>query len=181
MITTVGLSNITITSHNYHFLVMLMRKFMIYYPSNFQVYRTVLLTIVTLDPQNIDLMLHLRSSEHTHLLTGSCCSVTKLCLTLCDPMDWSTPGFPVLHYLLTIWEWVCSNSCQLSWQCYLTISSSATPYSIAFNLFKYQGLFQWVTGNLYHLINVSTVLWPTVLDNHHFTCFYEFGFFRSQI
>ena len=29
----------------------------------------------------------------------SCCLVTKLCLTLCDPMDCSTPGFPVLHYL----------------------------------------------------------------------------------
>ena len=27
-----------------------------------------------------------------------CCSVAKLCLTLCDPMDCSTPGFPVLHY-----------------------------------------------------------------------------------
>jgi len=29
-----------------------------------------------------------------------CCSVTLLCLTLCDSMDFSTPGFPVLHYLL---------------------------------------------------------------------------------
>ena len=28
-----------------------------------------------------------------------CCSVAKLCLTLCDPTDCSTPGFPVLHYL----------------------------------------------------------------------------------
>ena len=28
------------------------------------------------------------------------CSVTKSCLTLCDPMDRSTLGFPVLHYLL---------------------------------------------------------------------------------
>ena len=28
-----------------------------------------------------------------------CCSVTKLYLTLCDPMDCSMPGFPVLHYL----------------------------------------------------------------------------------
>ena len=27
------------------------------------------------------------------------CSVAKLCLTLCDPMGCSTPGFPVLHYL----------------------------------------------------------------------------------
>ena len=29
-----------------------------------------------------------------------CCSVAKLCLTLCDPMDCSTQGFPVLHHLL---------------------------------------------------------------------------------
>ena len=29
-----------------------------------------------------------------------CCSVTKSCLTLCDPMDCNTPGFPVLHQLL---------------------------------------------------------------------------------
>ena len=28
------------------------------------------------------------------------CSVAKLCLTLCDPMDCSTPGFPVLYHLL---------------------------------------------------------------------------------
>ena len=27
------------------------------------------------------------------------CSVTKSCLILCDPMDYSTPGFPVLHSL----------------------------------------------------------------------------------
>ena len=28
-----------------------------------------------------------------------CCSVAKWCLTLCNPMDCSTSGFPVLHYL----------------------------------------------------------------------------------
>ena len=28
-----------------------------------------------------------------------CCSVTRSCLTLCDPVDCSTPGFPVLHCL----------------------------------------------------------------------------------
>ena len=27
------------------------------------------------------------------------CSLTKSCLTLCDPMNYSTPGFFVLHYL----------------------------------------------------------------------------------
>ena len=33
------------------------------------------------------------------LLIDCCCSVTKWYPTLCDPMDCSTPGFPVLHYL----------------------------------------------------------------------------------
>ena len=28
-----------------------------------------------------------------------CCLVAKSCLTVCDPMDCSTPGFPVLHHL----------------------------------------------------------------------------------
>ena len=28
-----------------------------------------------------------------------CCSVTKSCPTLCDPVDCSMLGFPVLHYL----------------------------------------------------------------------------------
>ena len=29
-----------------------------------------------------------------------CCSVAKLCPTLCNPMNCSTPGFPALQYLL---------------------------------------------------------------------------------
>ena len=29
-----------------------------------------------------------------------CCSVATSCLIICIPMDCSTPGFPVLHYLL---------------------------------------------------------------------------------
>ena len=28
-----------------------------------------------------------------------CCSVAQSCPSLCDPMDCSTPGFPVLHHL----------------------------------------------------------------------------------
>ena len=48
------------------------------------------------------------------------CSVTKLCLILCDPMDCRTPGFPVLHYIPN----VCSNSCPLCRWCHPTISSS---------------------------------------------------------
>ena len=34
------------------------------------------------------------------ITTCCCCSVAKSCLTLCDPVDFSVPGFPVLHDLL---------------------------------------------------------------------------------
>ena len=40
------------------------------------------------------------------------------CPTLCDPMDCSTPGFPVLHHLLEFAQT----------HVHLTISSSATPF-----------------------------------------------------
>ena len=30
----------------------------------------------------------------------NCCSVAKVCPTLCDPVDCSMLGFPVLHCLL---------------------------------------------------------------------------------
>ena len=32
-------------------------------------------------------------------LLSFCCSVAQACPTLCNPMDCSTPGFPVLHHL----------------------------------------------------------------------------------
>ena len=35
-----------------------------------------------------------------NLSVSQCCSVTQSCLTLFDPVDCSTPGFPVLHHLL---------------------------------------------------------------------------------
>ena len=43
--------------------------------------------------------------------------------TLCDHMDYSTPGFPVLHYLR-----ISSNSLPLSHWYYLTISFSVNPF-----------------------------------------------------
>ena len=36
------------------------------------------------------------------LFPCSCCSIAKLCLTLCNPMDCSTPGFPVSQSLLKL-------------------------------------------------------------------------------
>ena len=34
-----------------------------------------------------------------HREMSLCCSVAKSCLTLCDPVDCNTPGYPVLHLL----------------------------------------------------------------------------------
>ena len=68
-----------------------------------------------------------------------CCLVAKLCPTICNPMDCSMPGFPVLHCLLELVQthvhWV-SDAIQLSHPL-----SSPSP---AFNLSQHQGLFQWV-------------------------------------
>ena len=39
---------------------------------------------------------------HLTILTGHllyCCSVAKSSLALCDPINCSTPGFPILHCL----------------------------------------------------------------------------------
>ena len=57
--------------------------------------------------------------------------VTKSSPTLCDLMDWSTPRLlsPALS------SRVCWNSCSLSRWCYLTISSSVTPFSYCLQSF----------------------------------------------
>ena len=64
-----------------------------------------------------------------------------MCLTLCDCMDCSTPGFPVLHYLLEFAKihvhWV-GDAIQPSHP----LSSPAPP---AFSLSQHQGLFKWVS------------------------------------
>ena len=40
-----------------------------------------------------------RPAEILHCYKDLCCSVARSCPTLCDFVDCSTPGFPVLHYL----------------------------------------------------------------------------------
>ena len=69
-----------------------------------------------------------------------CCSVAQSCPTLCDPLDSSTPGFPVLHHLLELAQapvhWVCD-----------AIQPSHPLLSLsplAISLSQHQGLFQWV-------------------------------------
>ena len=65
-------------------------------------------------------------------------SVAQSCLTLCDPIDCSTPVFPVLQYLTR----VCLDSWSLNWWCHPTISSSIAPFSSHPQSFPASGAFQ---------------------------------------
>ena len=66
-----------------------------------------------------------------------CCLVAQLCLTLCDPMDCSMPGFPVLQHLLELAQthvhWV-SDVIQPS-------HPLLSPFPPTFNLSQHQSLF----------------------------------------
>ena len=66
-----------------------------------------------------------------------CCAVAMSCLTLCNPKDFSMPGFPVLH----LSPRVCSNTCPLSQWCHPTISSSVSPFSSCLHSFSASGSF----------------------------------------
>ena len=82
--------------------------------------------------------------SHPYMVTGKAIALTaaaakslQSCLTLCRPMDWSTPGFPVLHYFLefsqTHVHWV-GDSIQTS-------HPLLSPSPPALNLSQHQGLF----------------------------------------
>ena len=113
-------------------------------------------------------ILHLSERAHQSgvlLLSGSrvgtsefegsvCCSVAKLCPALCDPMDCSTPGLPVLHYLpefaQTHVHWVGD-----------TIQPShplSPPFPPALNLSQHQGIFQWVDSVLVNFKHLNEKL-----------------------
>ena len=70
-------------------------------------------------------------------------SVTQSCPALCDPMDHSTPGFPVLHYLPEfVQTHVHRVGDAIQWS--HPLSSPSPP---AFKLAQHQGLFQWVSSS----------------------------------
>ena len=82
----------------------------------------------------------------------TCCTVTQLCPTLHDPMDCSTPSFPVLHYLLELAQthvhWV-SDAVQPS-------HPLSPPSPPALNLSQHQGLFQRI-GSSHQVAKEETV------------------------
>ena len=77
----------------------------------------------------------LRGTNHVLdcFLSISISSVAQSCLILCNPMDCSTPGFPVLGAY--------SNSCPSSQWCHPTNWSSAVPFSSCLQSFPASGCF----------------------------------------
>ena len=61
-------------------------------------------------------------------------SVAQSCLTLCDPMNHSTPGLPVHHTTPEV-------PCPLCWWYHPTISSSVIPFSSCSQSFPASGSF----------------------------------------
>ena len=67
-----------------------------------------------------------------------CCLVTRSCPSLCNPMDCSTPGFPVLHYLLELAQ------THIPWVHDAIQPSRPLSSSPAFSFSQHYGIFQWV-------------------------------------
>ena len=76
-------------------------------------------------------------------MIASSLQFTQSCLTLCDPMDCSTPGFPVHHQFL--------EPTQTHVHCIGDAIQPShpllSPSPPAFNLSQHQGLFKWVSSS----------------------------------
>ena len=89
--------------------------------------------------------LHLlsRLAYGSHSLFVQFSSVTQSCQTLCDPMDCSTPGFPVHHQLLEPTQTHVHRVSDAIQPSHPLLS----PSPPAFNLSHHQGLFKWVSSS----------------------------------
>ena len=74
---------------------------------------------------------------------GCFCSVTQSCLTLYDPMEYSTPGFPVCHYLPEFAQF------HVHWVDDVIYPSLPLfpPSPPALSLSQHQGIFIWVSSS----------------------------------
>ena len=71
-------------------------------------------------------------------LSLCCCSVIQLCPTVCNPMNCSTPGFPISHHLLELAQ---TRSIEL------VIPYNHLVLCHPFCLSQHQSLFQWVSSS----------------------------------
>ena len=74
--------------------------------------------------------------------TLCCCSVAQSCPTLCNPMDCSSPGFPVLHQL----PYFAHTHVHLVGDANQPSHPLSPPLPPAFNHSQRQGLFKWVSS-----------------------------------
>ena len=98
--------------------------------------------------------------------TNFCCSVAKSCPTLCNPMDCSMPGFPVIHYLPRVF-FMSIDSVILSNHLIL-----GHPLLLLPSIFPNITLFQWVGSS----DQVAKVL--ELLFNMSFQWIFRVDFFR---
>ena len=82
-------------------------------------------------------------------ITDQFSSVAQLCLTLCDPMDCSTPGLPVHHQLSEFTQTHVHRVGDAIKPSHPLLS----PSPPAFNLSQHQDLFKWVSS-LYQVAKV---------------------------
>ena len=73
---------------------------------------------------------------HRYMCPVQFSSVAQSCPTLCDPMDWGTPGFPAHHQLPEL-----AQTCPLSPWCHPNISSFVVPFSYHLQSFPASGSF----------------------------------------
>ena len=87
----------------------------------------------------------LRSGWHPRVVTGlhQFSWVTHSCLTLCNPMDYSTPGFPVHHQLPELAQ----THVHRGGDAIQPSHPLSSPPPPAFNLSQHQGLFKWVSSS----------------------------------
>ena len=70
---------------------------------------------------------------HTHI---SVSSVAQSCLTLCDTMDCSKPGFPIHHQLQHIYIYIYKTSYYIT-SCIYVIHTYSTQYHLVFIFSEY--------------------------------------------
>ena len=92
-----------------------------------------------------------------------CCSVAKSCPTLCNPMDCSTPGFPVLHYLPEFAQRLCRDVILLisqgdfkSYHCQKAVIKYNTLYTYK-SIFQFPSFFSfllvWFQNQKYQIVS----------------------------
>ena len=143
-----------ITSRNYNFIIFfsfmvgpnypLAYKLSMFYSSRliYRIYQHLMINNDSYFSARLLLLcfVYLTLKKNLNQWKLTCCSITQSCPTLCDPMDCSMPGSPVLHYLLEFAQTHVhgvSDAIQPS-------HPLPSPSPSAFNLSQHQGLFKWV-------------------------------------